>query len=143
MAEKTLYIRNDLGDYADETVDLPDYMRSREDALEQVLPDEATVKVSPMKGYQGTVVIVVWLDGYIWTTHDRYGSCSGCDYFMGNPKKWTEQQLREFVCFENEENAHHYLHTTMDSHWNSVPDQPNGGKTLAEMASEIISGEGR
>lgn len=111
MAKQT-YIKNDLQDYADTSVNWNNYQRKR--ALIDVLPDEAVVEKSSTGGYEGELVLMVVLDGYIWLRHTFYGSCSGCDGFMGGTKSELMELLRGFYCFEHPDDAIEYLESTDD-----------------------------
>jgi hypothetical protein len=121
------YIKNDLSFYSDEDKidelqDATDYgseplITTRKGALIHVLPEDADVYVSKVGSYQGDMCIIVLLDDYYWFTNDNYGSCRGCDFYLSDPKEWTEQQLREFYCFENIKDMKNYVINTDSFHY--------------------------
>lgn len=130
-SEKT-YLKKDLIDYKVDELDM-DYeyqTYSRTTALDIVLPDEAEIYSVRDGRYQGELVLVVELDGYIWMAHDYYGSCSGCDYCMSNPVGWTDDMLRGMYCFPDVYSARQYLDNTIDFGY--------GIDDLQEQAEELL-----
>lgn len=136
MAEQN-YLQNDLDRYASDLDDIDwDYSNvgDRVDALVEALPDEAYVDTRTSGGWQGEIVIVVVLDGYYWVTNDYYGSCSHCDSFMDNHRSWTEQQLREFYCFNDLNDMKAYIEDTDSYDW----DDTDLGDLALDMIEDMI-----
>ncbi len=115
-SEKT-YIEKDLSEYA-----LISNLSgcSRNEAMESVLPNEAKIETASIGGYEGKLVIVIKLDGYIWMHNDYYGSCGYCDGFLENEKEWTEDMLRKMYCFKTVEDALQYINETDDYSWEDL-----------------------
>lgn len=107
-----LYIKNDLGDYADTNIDDPDGY-GRTPYLKAILPDSAKLSTYSTGGYQGTMVFVIRLDGYLWVIKEAYGSCNLCDGFVGrggsHKIEYAESMCRNAYCFESEDAAVEFL----------------------------------
>lgn len=140
MGDEKTYIPKDLIDYASlrEIDSLGDesYLLSRSSALEQVLPNSATVRCERSGSYQGEMVFVIELNGYLWLAHDWYGSCSGCDYFLSDPSGWAEDVLNRFYCFESVVDARTYLNQTMEYGFEEVELKGQANELLDDVIEQ-------
>lgn len=85
--------------------------------MKAALPDEAKIQFLKSGGYDGRVVFVIRLDGYIWLFTDYYGSCDHCDNFIDRKRQWTDDMLRKAYCFESADDALKYIARTDDFSW--------------------------
>lgn len=115
MGDDRLYIKNDLGDYANTDINDPDGY-SRIDYLRAILPDSAEIDVYSTGGYQGTMGFVIRLDEYIWLIKEAFGSCALCDGFIDSHKvEYAESMCRNAYCFEDEKLARMFLTEKIDN----------------------------
>lgn len=108
----------------------------RTTALEAVLPDEAEIHSAASGDYQGEMVHVIELAGYIWMAHDYYGSCSYCDGFIDNTVGWTTSQVRRFYCFEEPSDAIEYVGSTDDWGYEATELKPEAKRILTEEIND-------
>lgn len=131
MSDKP-YVEADLIDYAD----LGDGWNAgwtREEAINNALPDDALVSFKRSGRYQGEYALVVLLDDCIWVETGSYGSCSGCDAFQRHREEEAKRILRDAYCFKREED----LETWMDESESLEMSYGGAREPLGEALSEV------
>jgi len=120
---ETLYIKNDLEDYAkDISVDESTERASREQLIDELLPDSARYEIYSTGGWQGTLGIVIECDDYIWLIKEPFGSCGVCDGLLGASDKvgYGKKMLRNAYCFESTELAIRFLGEIDGWQWEEI-----------------------
>ena len=113
-------LNRDLQDYGDYDKIENSYY-NRDSAVETVLPDEAEVWFERSGGYQGVWTMIVKFDRSWWVSCGGYGSCSGCDRFLGGHKvEETKRILREAYAFRTFEECQKYVEEK-DRSWEEYP----------------------
>ena len=112
-------IKKDLADYAQDKLESEErpLMVDREDAMRELLPDNAEIDVYSTGGWQGSMGFVIWLDDYTWVIKEAYGSCSYCDEFIGTSDKaeYMRSVMRNAYCFRDNEDAIEFLEAKQEN----------------------------
>ena len=132
-----LYLKKDLTDYSELPTEVDGYTRT--DYIKAILPEKATIDAHSVGSYQGTMGIVIGLDGYYWLIKEHYGSCSYCDGMLGAESKieYAESILRNAYCLPDEETALRFLACKEEESsygWNDIT--PEMREIVREMPVE-------
>jgi len=113
------YVKNDLIDYADvENIDRSGYTSSRSTLLKESLGlSDRELKSYTYGSYQGTMLFVFEVGGYIWLLRDSYGSCSYCDGLLGSSdvRTYATSMMNNAYCFESKNDAVRFLNQVLDA----------------------------
>jgi len=76
--------------------------------------DSDEISVVREGGYQGTLLFIFEVDGYIWLLKDSYGSCSNCDGLLaaergGSYRDYTRGMIRNAYAFSTSNDAIRFL----------------------------------
>ena len=129
--DNVLYEKRDLEDYASDQESVDSY--GRVDNVKELLPDDAIVKNYSAGGYEGTIGIVIKLDGYYWLIKEMYGSCSLCDPYIASDDhaEYARSIMRNAYCLPDKESAEKFLKKKEE-------DDSYGWKKITTQMNELI-----